>query len=338
MKGAAMKESFIGVDLHKRFCVFTEIDPQGNVLRRGRFGNNIEEVSAFASTLSPKVKLTVEPLLNYLWFADQVEPYVGSFCPADPYKTRVIAEAKCKTDSYDSLMLAELLRVDFLPRSYLPPKEIRELRELIRQRCYLVRNRAMFKNRIRHLLFLNGGKIEAKDVSSPKARREIGQLYLPDHTRHSIEQCLELIDQTSKMIDPLEDEIVLSCQDIEDIALLETIPGIGRLQAIIIYAGVVDIRRFKSAKAFASYTGLVPTIRASGDNVKGGGITKLGSRPLRTALVEAAMRAPRYSPELNRMYWRIAQRSNTKKARVAVARKLATIVYVMLNKREAFRR
>ena len=119
-----MTESFIGVDLHKKFCVFTEIDPQGNVLRRGRFGNNIAEVSAFATTLSPKVKLTVEPLLNYLWFADQIEPYVGSLCPADPYKTRVIAEAKCKTDSYDSLMLAELLRVDFLPRSYLPPKGV----------------------------------------------------------------------------------------------------------------------------------------------------------------------------------------------------------------------
>ena len=333
-----MNESFIGVDLHKRFCVFTEIDHAGNVLRRGRFGNNIQEVSVFASTLSPKVKLTVEPLLNYLWFADQVEPYVGSLCPADPHKTRVIAEAKCKTDSYDSLMLAELLRVDFLPRSYLPPKEIRELRELIRQRCYLVRNRAMFKNRIRHLLFLNGGKIEAKDVSSPKARREIGQLYLPDHTRHSIGQCLELIDQLGKRIEPLEDEIISSCQEIEEVTLLETIPGVGRLQAIIIYAEIVDIKRFKSAKALASYTGLVPTIRASADNVRGGGITKIGSRPLRTALVEAAMKAPRYSAELNRMYWRIAQRGNTKKARVAVARKLATIIYVMLNKREAFRR
>lgn len=333
-----MNESFIGVDLHKKFCVFTELDSQGNVIRRGRFGNNIEEVSAFASTLTPKVKLTVEPLLNYLWFADQIEPYVGSFCPADPYKTRIIAEAKCKTDSYDSLMLAELLRVDFLPRSYLPPHDIRELREGIRQRSYLVRNRAMYKNRIRHLLFLNGGKIEAKDVASPKARKEISQLYLPENTRQSIDQCLELIDQLNKRIKPLEDEIISSCQNVEDVALLETIPGVGRLLAIIIYAEVVDIKRFKSAKALASYSGLVPTIRASGDNIKSGGITRIGSRPLRTALVEAAIKVPRYSSDLNRMYWRIAHRSNPMKARVAIARKLAMIVYVMLTKREGFRK
>jgi transposase len=87
----------------------------------------------------------------------------------------------------------------------------------------------------------------------------------------------------------------------------------------------------------ASYTGLTPTVRSSGESVWTGGITHLGSKPLRHALVEAAIDAIRKSPALRRMYCRILYRSNIQKARVAVARKLAIIIYAMLNRDEPFR-
>jgi transposase len=336
-KGAVMRKSFMGIDIHKRFCVYTEIDPDGNVLRRGRFGNNIEEVADFAGGLSPKVQVVIEPTLNYLWINDQLEPYADSLHLAVPFKVRVIAESKSKTDRYDSRILAELLRTNFLPESYLAPKEIRVLRDLTRQRNHFIKNRTRFKNRIRHLLFLNGCVVKAADVVSPKAKNEIDRLCLPDTTRRFIKQCLAIIKELNREIGLLEVEIEDKGRDIEDVALLQTIPGVGYLTAVIIYAEVVDINRFKSRKAFTSYTGLVPITRASAEKVYTGGITRIGSRPLRTALVETALRVTRHSTSLNRFFSRIHYRSNVQKARVAVARKLSLIIYAMLKNREPFR-
>jgi transposase len=148
-----MSKTYLGVDVHKRHCVFTEIDLNGKVLRRGRFENSFEGVSDFISSLSPRVELVLEPVLNYLWLLDHIEPYVGSVHVATPHKVRIIAESKSKTDKYDSQMLAELLRTNFLPESWAPPYEIRILRGVVRQRYHLSKTMIMNKNRIRHLLF-----------------------------------------------------------------------------------------------------------------------------------------------------------------------------------------
>ena len=200
-----------------------------------------------------------------------------------------------------------------------------------------MRSRTGFKNRARYLLFLNGSDIKAKDISSDKAKNEIRRLCLPDTTRQSVNQCLKMIEGLDKEITLLEKQLEESCEGIEDVNLLMTIPGIGILRAAIIYAETGDINRFKSRKAFASYTGLVPTVRASGESTYTGGITKTGSKPLRYALVEAAVTACRKSPVLHRMYYRILHRSNSQKARVAIAHKLALTIYAMLKKKEPFR-
>lgn len=332
-----MLQSYLGIDVHKHKCVYTELNPKGKILRRGSFGNNLAEVSDFCSILKGSENLVLEPVLNYLWLLDHFEPYVHSVHVATPYKVRIIAESKCKTDKYDSRMLAELLRINFLPESWIPPVELRSLRNIIRQRHRLVKTVVMYKNYIRHLLFLHGIALKVSNIASPKAKREIKRLYLPDTTRQSVEQCLRVIGNLMKMIDDLDDQIELRSADNEIVTLLKTIPGIGQLWAATIYGEVGDINRFKSSKAFASYTGLVPSVRSSGESSHYGGITHQGSCPLRNALVEAAIRVIRKSPALNRMYHRIVYRSNSQKARVAVARKLAVIIYKMLINNEPFK-
>ena len=112
-----MSQNHLGIDVHKKWCVYTQIDSTGKIMRQSRFRNTLEEVSTFASSLNSQVHLVLEPVLNYLWILDQFEPYVGSVHVATPFKVRVIAESKSKTDKYDSRMLAELLRTNFLPES-----------------------------------------------------------------------------------------------------------------------------------------------------------------------------------------------------------------------------
>ena len=132
-EGAAIKNSYVRIDAHKKWCVFAETDSTGNVLRQGRFGNSFDDVSKVANSLSRKVPLVLEPVLNYPWLLDQSESYVGSVHVAAPHKVRVIAVSKSKTDRYDARMLAELLQIHFLPESWIPPAEIRLLRGLVRQ-------------------------------------------------------------------------------------------------------------------------------------------------------------------------------------------------------------
>ena len=332
-----MPESYLGIDVHKKQCVFTEIDSKGKILRRGRFGNTFGEVADFCSTLSRRANVVLEPVLNYLWLLDHLEPYVKSVHVATPYKVRVIAESKSKTDKYDSRVLAELLRTNFLPEGWVPPLLIRRLRVMVRQRRHLVKSVVMNKNRIRHLLFEHGFEVSVSDISSRKAKRIISQLPLPATTRGAVDGCLYMIGHFEKLIEKAEDDIRRSVEGNKTVALLETIPGIAQTRSAIIYAEIGDISRFHSPKALANYTGLIPQVRSSGDSVWRGGITNVGSKPLRYALVEAAIDAVRASQPLSRLYYRILFRSNRQKARVAVARKLAIIVYHMLSRGEAFR-
>jgi len=332
-----MFETYLGIDVHKKRCVYTQVNTQGKIMDRGSFHNEIMEVSDFACRLDSGTHLVLEPVLNYLWLLDQLEPYVGSVHVATPYKVRVIAESKCKTDSYDSRILAELLRTNFLPESWIPPKELRSLRTLIRQRYHLVSSMVSFKNRIRYLLFTFGVHIPVSDISSEKAKRMISGSILPDTEMRSIHRCFEMIDMLKSSIGEIDESLDEASDGIEEIKLLRTIPGMGRIWSVTTYAEIGDINRFSSEKAFASYTGLVPSVRSSGDSCHHGGITHLGSKPLRHSLVEVAIRAIRRVPSLKRMHSRLLYRGNVQKARVAVARKLATIIYVMLKKKEPFR-
>jgi len=330
-------ERFVGVDLHKKSCVFTELDSKGKILRRGKFGNNIGEVSAFAASLHPGTKLVVEPLLNYLWFLDQVAPYVKSVHPANPHRVRIIAEAKCKTDRYDSYILAELLRTDFLPESHYVPARIRELKDIVRQRLHLVGHNTALKNRMRHLVFLNSSVVGARNITSPKAQREIKRLHLSESIRASVEQCQRVILGIEPLLEELDREIEVRCSGIKEIEILMSVYGIGPLWAAVIYTEVVDISRFRSRKALISYAGLAPSVRASGDKVSSGGITHQGSSLLRTALVEAGMNAKKVCPELRRLYQRVFYKKGKETARVAVARKMAVIIFALLREKRAFR-
>jgi transposase len=195
----------------------------------------------------------------------------------------------------------------------------------------------MLKNRVRRHLFNHGYTISAKDVSSRLAGEQIAALALPALTRQLIGQCQQLIKQLDRRIATLEELMRRSCAGVKMVELLRTISGIGPIWSAVIYAEVVDIKRFRSGAAFASYTGLVPSVRQSGDSYHTGQITHQGSRPLRTALVEAAISAYHHSRLLHDLYYRVFFKQGFQTARVAVAHKLALIIYAMLTRGEPFR-
>jgi transposase len=243
-----------------------------------------------------------------------------------PKKTRYIAEARIKSDRVDSRALAELLRLDSLPESYIPPREIAEIRERVRRRAFLVRQVTKFKVKIRDTLAYEGikpptgyGLFTAKGA---EWMRSLG---------------LEPVDCYLRLIEPLKGEVKILSSRLkreagkdQEVQLLMTIPGVGYYIALLVKAEIGDFRRFSSGDHLASYAGLVPSTRSSGGVERHGGITRQGSRWLRWALVEAAMTHVKYDTPVTRLYHGVAERRGRKAAFVAAARKLTTVCYSVL--------
>jgi transposase len=247
-----------------------------------------------------------------------------------PRKTRYIAEAKIKSDRVDSKAIAELVRLDALPSAYMPPKGIADLREKVRRRAFLVRERTKLRVKVRSTLTYEG----MRPPEGFGLFTEKGVAWL-----HGLG--LEPIESYLRVLNPLNDEIRRISRHLrepsggdDEVKLLMTVPGIGYYTALLVKAEVGEVRRFGDGDRICSYAGLVPSTFSSGGVARHGGITKEGSRWLRWALVEAAMvHVHGYDTSITRAYHRIAERRGKQVATVAAARRLLACCYsVMVNR------
>lgn len=133
--GAAM---YIGVDYHKKYIVATKMDESGTIMEQVRLNNDPDTLLGYAHTLPTGSKIALEATEGWYHFYELLENQCPDIYLAHPLKTRAIAEARIKTDKVDSTMLAHLLRTNLLPHSYIPPREIRDMREILRYRASLV--------------------------------------------------------------------------------------------------------------------------------------------------------------------------------------------------------
>ncbi|MEM3666779.1 MAG: IS110 family transposase, partial [Candidatus Bathyarchaeia archaeon] len=273
--------AYIGLDVHKDWTFATVLDQYGRVVVQKRLEN--EHVPSFLENFNVlKVGLEasthVAPLYRALVNKGlRVEV-------SHPKKTRYIAEARIKSDRVDSKAIAELVRLDALPLSYMPPPEIAVLREKVRRRAFLVRERAKLKTKIRGVLAYEGVKIpEGLSLFTCKGVDWLRRLGL-----EPVDCYLRLIVVLNGEIRRLSSELKLLAGDDDDVRLLMTIPGLGYYLALLVKAEVGDVNRFKSGDHLCSYAGLVPSTYNSGGVTRHGGITREGSRWLRWAMVEAA--------------------------------------------------
>jgi transposase len=249
-----------------------------------------------------------------------------------PRKTRYIAEARIKSDRVDSKALAELLRLNSLPESYMPPKPIAELREKVRRRAFLVRERTKLKVKIKGVLTYEG--VKPPDGHGLYTRR--GKEWLEGLGLEPIKCYLRVMATLREEIRRLSLELRHIAAGDEDVRMLTSIPGVGYYIALLVKAEVGDISRFWSGDHLAGYSGLVPSTHSIGGVTRHGRITREGSRWLRWAMVEAVLVHLRYDSPVTRFYHRVAERRGAKTARVAAARKLLTVCWSVLRNRRPY--
>jgi transposase len=332
---------YVGIDVHKKMCQAAILDEDGTLLDEIRFANTPEEIEEFSgklSTFRDEVKAVVESTGN-LWIQihDRLEEHGFDVALSNPAKTRLIAEAKVKTDKVDARTLAALLRADMLPTCYVPGEELRSRRELLRHRLNLVKIRTGVKNRVHGLLDKHGLRMPG---TTPFSKENIAWLreqnfgFMDDAIVRSDLAVLEAVDGQVTLI---EDKIATIAAEDRRVRLLMTMTGVGYFTAMLVMAEVGDVGRFRGDKEFASWMGLVPSVHQSGEKTRIGGVSGPGNKRLRWALVECAQAAVRFDPRFGGMYERVSRRRGKGCAVVAVAHEMARIMYFMLVRGEPYR-
>ena len=329
---------YAGLDIHKKTCQTIVCTEKGEVVKQGRIPTEKEKIQEFFSEFE-NITIAIEACNTWEHIYDYLEIDGHKVVLAHPLKTRIIAESKIKTDKVDARILMHLLRTGFLPTTYIPPHEIRELRHLVRQRIFLGRYRTKLKNKIYAELLRRGIQYERGGIIfTGKGKRWLRSLNIP--VLNTYLSLLEtLLDETAVV----ERNLQVRSRKYSEVQLLTTIPGIGIYSALIILSEIGDINRFTSEEKLYSYAGVIPSVHQSGEHTYYGHITKRGSKHLRWILTEAVRvhlnwtKKHMMETNISRYYHRLSKRKPENVAAIAASRKLLQIIYHMLKNKNEFR-
>jgi transposase len=333
---------FVGLDVHKRILQICVIDATGKVLVKERLEDfDREKLLTFARTkLTPQDRVALEATTNTWAVARLLRPFVAEVVASNPLTTKAIAQAKVKTDKIDAEVLAQLLRCDFLPQVWQPDQATSLLRELTSRRTALVGDRTAVRNRIHSLLAVRLLNVPFDELFGPAGRAWLDGLsaeQLDAQGRLILQSDLRLHDAIQREIETLEEELARRGYSDARVKLLMTLPGVNVMVAETLVAALGDVARFPDGDRAASYLGLVPSTRQSGDRCYHGPITKAGNSHARWALVQAAHSVARHPGPLGHFFSKLAKKKNYNVAVVATARKLVVIAWHMLTKNEPYR-
>ena len=324
------------MDIHKQFTVAVVKDERGNKLAQEKFNNTKENFSNFLEVYKHnETKIVMESTCVWEYIYEILEAMNYCVKLANPVRTRAIAEARKKTDIVDAETLADLLRADLISESYIPPKAIRLLREIARERKTFIKQTTQIKNRIHAILIKRGIKIPTTTLCKGTL------LWIRSNTisENILKNYLDLLDYYELKLDEINSRIKAIAEKNTDAELLMTIPGIAEIRAVDIVSEIGEIKRFPTADRLCSYTGLVPSIHQSGDTLHFGRLVKQSSKALKWALIEVSwniVRTKKNNP-LQEFYKKLAKKKGKSKAICATARKLCCVIHAMLTNREEFR-
>lgn len=334
---STLRIRYVGLDVHKRLVEVCILDRRGQVLHRLRFALNRQTLLHFATKVLHRTDhVALEATTNCWAVADALRPHVARVVVSNPMATKAIAMAKIKSDKVDALVLAQLLRCDFLPEVWQPDEATRRFRELCGRRSALIGQRTAMRNRIHSVLAMR--LIEAPPRLFCTAGLEwLRTIPLDDQARLLVDTDLRQLGFLQKEIDALDTELARRGHVSDPVKLLMTLPSIDLITAMAMIAAWGDPKRFGDGDHAASYLGLVPSTKQSADHCYHGPITKRGRSQTRWMLIEAAQHLDKHPGPLGHFFRRLLRKKNRNVAVVAAARKLAVIGWQMLVSGEPYR-
>jgi len=334
----------IGCDVHKRYSIFVAINVHGKLSKPTRVEHDRSSFRAFLESLPPHCEIAVEATGHWYWIVDEMERAGHQPHLADPHESKKRMGKPNKHDALDAGGLAILLHNGTLPESWIPPGELRDVRELLRTRMALRDLRTALKHRIHAAIDRYGLHNDNISDLFGKAGRDflLHQLSaLPPETHAMLRLELDAMDDLTPRIETIEARVAEVIVPSKEVQLLLTLPGAGQILAPLLWLEIGDVERFPRAENLASYAGLVPRVFSSGGHTYLGHTNRYVNRYLRWGFVEAATCAVRIHGyrdiHIGTLFQRLLPTRGYGRAIVAVARHLAEASYWMLRKRQPYR-
>lgn len=344
---------YLGIDQHKRQLTVNLRGEDGSVILKRQVSTQWEKVRAFFADLAEKARAEggflaiLEVCGMNPWLLNMLQEYGCR----ETVVIQPTERAKQKTDRRDAGDLSHLLwvhRQQFLEgkhplglRRIQPPthQEAND-RQLTTVRARLTKKRTAVLNAIHKILRKHNLEqaCPTKKFQTQKVRRWLAEMELPAMDRLEMNLLLPQWELLDAQLEVVEAKLAERAAADKQVELLESVPGMGHYSAVAISSRIGKIERFHRPESLANYFGLTPGCRNSGEATQRlGSITKRGSKLVRYLLNQAVVKVLRFDGAMRTWFKRIKRRRGSKIARVAVMRRLATILWHMLKKNEKYR-
>ena len=321
--------NYCGMDLGKKYTHICIVDNDRKVVHERKVRTRVASLRV-ALKKWPAMKIVLEASSQTFWLADEIEALGHEVIVVDPGRTKAIGSAAIKHDRLDARVLAELCHAGLLAEVYRPTREERVRRMPVTARDAIVKARTKLLNSVRSLLLSEGIHV---GTGSPATFTERIRVLEEEHGEifDTVQPMLAAIDALTEAGTEAKALIEQRASTCETAQLLQTTHGVGPIVAACFMAAIHDPSRFRRGRDVGAYLGLAPRLYSSGNKHVIGSITKRGNRQARWALTLAANAMLRGRRESALRTWAmgVAERRGRKTAVVALARRLAGVLWAM---------
>jgi transposase len=331
---------YVGLDVSLKQTSICVVSDTGSIVREGVVDSDPEAIAAFVRSNAPnavRVGLESGPTATWLW-TELRRLGVPVICIDARHAKAVLKMQINKSDRNDAVGIARIMQTGWFKEVRVKDLDCHVVKALLTSRALLVKIKRDLENQIRGLL-KNLGRVIGRAKFNGFAARAAELIEDRPELVAVVAPLLKAREAIEKQIDDLDRKVLKLARHDAQIRRFMTVPGIGPITALCFKATIDDPARFKRSRSVGAYIGLTSRRHASGEIDWSGRISKCGDTMLRSYLFEAAgvllTRVPKWSA-LKAWGMRLAKRNGLRKAKVAVARKLAVILHRMWVDRTEF--
>jgi transposase len=329
---------YCGIDLHARSMYVCILNQDGDIVVHRNLKTRPDALLQIMGPYREDIVVAVECIFTWYWLADLCAQEGIPFVLGHALYMKAIHGGKAKNDKIDAHKIAVLLRGGMLPQAYVYPAEMRATRDLLRRRMSLMRQRAALLTHVQQTNSQYNLPEIGKKIAYQANREGVAARFPDPVVQKSIEVDLALLEYYDRLLTELELSLVnrAKAHNAQVFYRLHSIPGVGKILALVLLYEIHDIQRFPRVQEFVSYCRLVKCAKESAGKRYGTSGTKIGNAYLKWAFSEAAVLFLRNNPAGEKYLRRLEKKHGKGKALTILAHKLARAVYYMLKRDTAF--
>ena len=331
-------QHYCGIDLHTKTMYVCIIDNQGDILVHQNIPAKPEPFFKLIAAYRDDLVVGVECIFSWYWLADICQHAGIHFLLGHALYMKAIHGGKSKNDKLDSEKIARLIRGGTFPQAYVYPAELRPYRDLLRRRNFLVHVRSEVLAHIKLSNYQYNLPVIEKQIGKKGNRQDLAERFTDPSVRKNVEVDLAVADTTHALINQLENYIIRHAKQFDPRTYyrLQTVPGIGKVLALVILYEVGELSRFPTVQSFCSYARLVKCPKESAGKLYGYSGGKIGNAHLKWAFSEAVALFMRESDRAKKFVAKHEKKHGKGKAMSILAHKLGRAVYFMWKRNDAF--